>query len=58
VHVALGVAKGAYVLEGGRLRYSGTADELRSRPELLRSAYLAGEQIASEHIANDTSEES
>jgi branched-chain amino acid transport system ATP-binding protein len=45
VHVALGVAKGAYVLEGGQIRYTGTAGELRDRPELLRSAYLAGEQI-------------
>ena len=48
VHVALGVAKRAYVLEGGRIRYRGTADELSSRPELLRSAYLAGEQIESD----------
>jgi len=48
VHVALGVAKGAYVLEGGRIRYTGTAKELKERPELLHSAYLAGEQIESE----------
>jgi len=57
VHVALGVAKGAYVLEGGQIRYRGTAEELKSRPELLRSAYLAGEQIAEEHIAADAGEE-
>jgi len=44
VHVALGVAKTAYVLEGGQIRYQGTADELKSRPDLLRSAYLTGEQ--------------
>jgi branched-chain amino acid transport system ATP-binding protein len=48
VHVALGVARGAYVLEGGRIRYAGTAEELKDRPELLRSAYLAAEQIESE----------
>jgi branched-chain amino acid transport system ATP-binding protein len=48
VHVALGVAKRAYVLEGGRIRYRGTAGELTSRPELLRSAYLAGELIESD----------
>jgi branched-chain amino acid transport system ATP-binding protein len=54
VHVALGVAKGAYVLEGGQIRYSGTAQELKDRPELLRSAYLAGEQIAGEQLAGDT----
>ncbi len=39
-HVALGLAKTAYILEGGRLRYHGTATELREHPELLRSAYL------------------
>ena len=55
VHVALGVAKGAYVLEGGQIRYTGTAAELKERPELLRSAYLAGEQIAGEHPADEPS---
>ena len=39
-HVALGLARTAYILEGGRLRYHGTAEELRTHPELLRSAYL------------------
>jgi branched-chain amino acid transport system ATP-binding protein len=39
-HVALGLATQAFVLEGGRLRYSGTAAELKERPELLHSAYL------------------
>jgi branched-chain amino acid transport system ATP-binding protein len=39
-HVALSLAKSAYILEGGRLRYHGTASELRDHPELLRSAYL------------------
>jgi branched-chain amino acid transport system ATP-binding protein len=38
--VALGLAAGAHVMEGGVIRYSGTAAELRSNPELLRSAYL------------------
>jgi branched-chain amino acid transport system ATP-binding protein len=37
-HVALGVAKTAYVLEGGRIRYHGTAQELTEHPELLHSA--------------------
>jgi branched-chain amino acid transport system ATP-binding protein len=46
VHVALGVARTAYVLEGGQIRYSGTAEELKARPELLRSAYLAGDRLA------------
>jgi branched-chain amino acid transport system ATP-binding protein len=43
-HVALGLAKSAYVLEGGRIRYTGTAQELKERPELLHSAYLLRER--------------
>jgi branched-chain amino acid transport system ATP-binding protein len=38
--VALGLAHHAHVMEGGRLRFSGLASELREQPELLRSAYL------------------
>ncbi|MCL2582576.1 MAG: ABC transporter ATP-binding protein [Streptosporangiales bacterium] len=38
--VALGLADGAYVMEGGVIRYSGTAAELKGNPEMLRSAYL------------------
>src|SRR6204780_5539542 len=38
--VALGLANKAYIVEGGRLRFSGLASELRAKPELLRSAYL------------------
>jgi len=38
--VALGLATTAFVIEGGRIRYSGSASELRDHPELLRSAYL------------------
>jgi len=39
-HVALGMAKTAYVLEGGRIRYQGTAQALKEDPTLLHSAYL------------------
>jgi len=39
-HVALGMAKTAYVLEGGRIRYQGTAQALKDDPTLLHSAYL------------------
>jgi branched-chain amino acid transport system ATP-binding protein len=39
-HIALSIANGAHVLEGGEVRYSGTADELKATPELLHSAYL------------------
>jgi hypothetical protein len=31
------------VLEAGRIRYHGTAAELRDKPELLQSAYLLRE---------------
>jgi branched-chain amino acid transport system ATP-binding protein len=43
-HVALSLANTVYVLEGGRIRYHGTAAELRDNPEILRSAYLLREQ--------------
>jgi branched-chain amino acid transport system ATP-binding protein len=39
-HIALELATKAYILEGGRIRYSGTAAELRDQPDLLHSAYL------------------
>jgi branched-chain amino acid transport system ATP-binding protein len=39
-NVALGLANHAYIMEGGRLRFSGHARDLRDKPELLRSAYL------------------
>jgi branched-chain amino acid transport system ATP-binding protein len=39
-HVALGLAETAYVIEGGRIQYHGTAQRLKDEPELLQSAYL------------------
>jgi branched-chain amino acid transport system ATP-binding protein len=38
--VALGLANHAHIMEGGRIRFSGPASELRDHPELLQSAYL------------------
>jgi branched-chain amino acid transport system ATP-binding protein len=38
--VALSLATSAHVMEGGVIRYAGTAAELRERPDLLQSAYL------------------
>ena len=38
--VALGLATKAYVLEGGRIRYDGSSEELIERPDVLHSAYL------------------
>ncbi len=43
VHVALGLAESAYVIEGGRIVHQGTAAELREHPERLHSAYLLRE---------------
>jgi branched-chain amino acid transport system ATP-binding protein len=43
-HVALALANNAYILENGRIRYQGTAAELRDNPELLHSAYLLQER--------------
>jgi len=51
--VALGLATSAYGMEGGVVRYSGTAEELRGNPELLRSAYLlrgAAEEVVPDAI--------
>jgi branched-chain amino acid transport system ATP-binding protein len=39
-HVALGLAQSAYVLEAGKVRYSGPSQDLIDNPELLHSAYL------------------
>ncbi len=38
--VALGLANRAYIMEGGRIQFSGLASQLREKPELLQSAYL------------------
>ena len=40
VTVALGLANHAYIMEGGRIQFSGMAKELRENPELLHTAYL------------------
>jgi len=46
-HVALGIARTAYVLEGGRIRHHGAAQELKDDPSVLHSAYLLrGRELA------------
>jgi branched-chain amino acid transport system ATP-binding protein len=45
-HVALGLAETAYVIEGGRIRYHGTAQRLKDEPQLLQSAYLLRDTAA------------
>ena len=41
-HLALALANRAYVIEGGRIKYSGTAQELRDNPDIVKAAYLLG----------------
>lgn len=43
-HVALALANRAYVIEGGEIQYSGTAQELKDNPEIVKAAYLLGAQ--------------
>jgi branched-chain amino acid transport system ATP-binding protein len=50
VHVALGIAGSAYVIEGGRIVYDGTAADLKAHPERLQSAYLLRDQRAIETV--------
>jgi branched-chain amino acid transport system ATP-binding protein len=38
--IALGMANEAYVMGHGTIQFSGTASELKKKPELLQSAYL------------------
>ena len=52
-HVALGLAKKAYVVEGGRIRYAGTAEELKRRPDVLHTAYLTGGRALGGGAAED-----
>jgi branched-chain amino acid transport system ATP-binding protein len=50
VHVALGLAQAAYVIENGRIVYQGTAADLKEHPEKLHSAYLLREQAAAANV--------
>ena len=43
-HIALQVAHHVYVMERGRIRFSGAPDELQRNPDILHSAYLAPDQ--------------
>lgn len=40
--IALGLANDAVLMERGRVRWSGSAADLKAQPELLHAAYLAG----------------
>jgi branched-chain amino acid transport system ATP-binding protein len=52
-YLALSLAKTAYVLENGRIRYRGSADELKQSPDVLHSAYLSGDDAAPTPVAGD-----
>ena len=41
-HIALRISHHAYVMERGRIRFSGEPEALRRNPDILHSAYLAG----------------
>ncbi len=47
VNVALGMASTAYFMERGRVQFSGPAEELLERPDLLRAVFLADSASAS-----------
>jgi len=53
-HVALGLAENAYVLEGGRIHYHGSAQRLKDEPEILHSAYLLRETNPSGAAGTDS----
>jgi branched-chain amino acid transport system ATP-binding protein len=53
VHVALGLAQGAYVLENGRIVYEGTAADLKENPDKLHSAYLLRERRDAAELLED-----
>jgi len=53
VHVALGLAESAYVIENGRIVHHGTAKELREHPERLHSAYLLRERRDAAKLLED-----
>ena len=46
--LALGLSNRAYVMDRGRIHFSGKASELKERPELLQTAYLPGGAAAAQ----------
>jgi branched-chain amino acid transport system ATP-binding protein len=52
-YLALSLAKTAYVLENGRIRYQGSAEQLKQSPDVLHSAYLSGDDAAPAPVAGD-----
>ena len=52
VNVALTMATTAHFMERGRIRFSGPAEELLERPDLLRAVFLAGEGSTTHPASN------
>jgi branched-chain amino acid transport system ATP-binding protein len=52
-YLALSLARSAYVLEDGRIRSQGTAEELRHNPDVLHSAYLTPGEDTAKQAAGD-----
>jgi branched-chain amino acid transport system ATP-binding protein len=50
VDLALDMASRAYFLERGEVRFSGPAEDLRGRDDLLRSVFLAGASAAAASV--------
>ena len=56
-NLALDIADTAYFLERGRVRFRGPAEELRERPDLLRSVFLAEPSSSSTRVKPVTIDE-
>jgi branched-chain amino acid transport system ATP-binding protein len=50
--VALALANQAHIMESGRIQYTGSAEELRQNPDLLRNAYLLRGAAANQDAAD------
>lgn len=55
VNVALGMASTAYFMERGRVQFSGPAEELLQRPDLLRAVFLTEGSVAHNDASADAS---
>jgi branched-chain amino acid transport system ATP-binding protein len=53
--VALGLANRAYIMEGGRIQFSGLTSELKDNPSLLHSAYLLRGSVGANGDSNGQS---
>src|ERR1051326_2509153 len=54
VNVALQLAERAVFMEKGEVRFEGPTDELRDRPDILRSVFIAGASAVAGSNGNGT----